>query len=269
MAKRKKSRKNTPWKSLWGGLRVAFTAALRMLPTVAAAGVAVGLFWGVREALYADPQLNIHQVLVDPVTGLANEKRQDLESRLLGKNILKIDLNRIAEELEKKPAIQSARVDRILPSSVNIGISTRTPVAFIKFTPSGRFGLISEDGMILDIAAEKNNSLPLVEAFGLEMKEPRIGLPLKNRGFVEVVRFLKAYWQHPVSGREPLSRISLDAQGNVSITLGPGPEIRLGRHPSSRINVLEKMMYLIEGNDRKQLEYVDLQFDNVIVKRKN
>jgi hypothetical protein len=28
------------------------------------------------------------------------------------------------------------------------------------------------------------------------------------------------------------------------------------------------MMYLLEGDERQNIEYIDLQFDNVIVKRK-
>lgn len=266
--KRKKIKKGNFGKTLLTGAKAVFSFSWRALPSVLVAAAGIGVFFGVRQALYADPQLSVHEVIVDPAASISNAKRQDLEGRLLGKNILKIDLEKIARDLQKNPSIQSAHVERMMPSSLRIGIQTRTPVAFIRFSPSGKFGLISSDGMILEAVDAKNDSLPLIEAYGLDRKQPEAGAQLKDRGFQETVRFLKAYWEDPVSTREPLSRVSLDPQGNVSITLGPGPDIRLGRHPSTRLAVLEKMMYLIQGENRKNLEYVDLQFDNVIVKRK-
>jgi cell division septal protein FtsQ len=257
---------------MFSGVAVVFKAAAgflaKALPTILVMALFTGLFFGVRQALYADAHLSIREIEVSPVTALSPERRQDLESRLMGKNILKVDLKQVARDLEKNPMIQSAQVGRRLPWGLKIGIQSRTQLAFIRFSPSGKYGLISSDGMILDVADEKNASLPLIEAYGLDIKQPRIGLQVKSKGYIEAANFLAAFWDHPVSKRETLTRLSLDAQGNVTITLGPGPDIRLGRHPATRLVTLEKMMYLLEGDERQNIEYIDLQFDNVIVKRK-
>ena len=241
---------------------------LKTLPALLIFGAAGGLFVGVRGALYADPRMNISEVVVDPAAALSRGRMQDLETRLMGKNILQIDLDRVALELQTNPSIRSARVSRQLPSSLRVDIETRTAAAFIQFSPKGSVGLISEDGMVLDMAPAPNASLPLVEAYGLGYKQPEIGMQVKSRGFSETMQFLKQYWKHPMSKRETLSRLSLDPAGHLTLTLSGGPDIRLGRQPSHRMQTLVKIMHLLEGPERTEIEYVDLQYDNIIVKRK-
>ena len=67
---------------------------------------------------------------------------------------------------------------------------------------------------------------------------------------------------------EVLTRIGIDHLGNVSIILGNGPQIRLGRRPMDSLKSLEKTIPLLKSEERSKIEYVDLQYDNVIVKRK-
>lgn len=267
-AKKVKRKKKNSLAPLAGFASGTFSLFLRVLPVLFVASVFGGMFFGVRHLLYADPQLSVKEIVVTPAPALVTSRRQDLETKLLGKNILKIDLKKIASDLEANPEIQSVRVERQMPSTLQIEVVPRKPVAFVQFSSTGTFGSVSEDGMILDTVKTRDNSLVVIEAYGLGLKEPQIGYQIRNRGFGEVIQFLHAFWEHPISKREVLTRLSLDHLGQVSIVLGAGPDIRLGRRASTRIPTLEKIMYLLEGGDRDKIQYIDLQFDNVIVKRK-
>ena len=267
----KKRRKKSKGSAL-AGLNVFFRASgglfRKAFPTLVILVLAGGLFLGVRDALYADPSLSIQKIWVDPPESISVARRQDLEMRLIGKNILQVDLKLIARELERNPEIQNARIVRHLPSQVSIEIENRKPVALIRFSSRGSFGLISEDGMILDVLKDRTASFLVFEVFNGEAKEPQIGYRLKNPGFKEAIKFVHAFWDHPLARLETVTKISLDHLGNVTITLGEGPDVHLGREPVERLAAIEKISHLLDKEDRKKLDYIDLQFDHIIVKRK-
>lgn len=273
MAKRKKKttrrrKKSSIFENIQQASRTCVFGFLRILPLLMLFSAFTGLFFGVKKVLYADSNLVIQQVKVLPADALSVNRRRELENITLGKNILEIDLEDVARDLESSPQIQSAKVFRHLPGTLEVQVTTREPVAFIRFAPKGSFGVVSRDGMILDVTDQNNASLVTIDAYGLGIHAPRIGAQIRSRGFEETVQFITAYWQHPISKSETLTGLSLDKSGALTITLGQGPDIRLGRRPATRFAVLEKVMHLLEGKDRLQIDYIDLQFDNVIVKRK-
>ncbi|MCM8775905.1 MAG: FtsQ-type POTRA domain-containing protein [Candidatus Omnitrophica bacterium] len=266
--RRKGSGRRRGWRSILFFLEGVFRLFIKNIPWLILVLVLAGLVLGIRKFLYADSGLFVQKIVIEPAGVLSPNQLAQLESAVLGKNILKIDLKAIARRLEQNPEIREARIQRIFPFTVRVEIAERKPIAFIHFSPRGSFGLIGDDGFILDIFPKTDSSFPTVEAFGLGIKEPAIGACLKSRGFVEVVRFLKAFSQHPLARRETVSKISLDHLNSISVTFGPGPEIKLGQDPVSHLKNLEKIVYLFEGEGRSGIEYVDLQYGNVIVKRK-
>jgi len=268
---RKKRRKSSKSKGFGAVLRLVEgtgRAALRIFPMVVISAAAAGLFLGVRTLLYADSNLAVSKITVEPPTALSIAARAALESEHLGKNILRVDLNSIAEGLEKNPQIQNARVIRRLPSELKIEITGREPLALIQLAPRGPYAYVSEDGMILEVSPHRDMTYVLIEAYGLGMSRPVAGTQIRTRGFTEAVRFLRSFWAHPVARRESLTRLAIDHLGNLTITLGEGPAFRLGRDPDKRLAGLEKAMPLLEDEGRRGIDYVDLQFDDVIVKRK-
>jgi cell division septal protein FtsQ len=267
--KRRKSSRSGGWFRAAGSVvKAAGSWSLRALPWAVGIGMIAGLLIGVRDVLYADPHLIVKEIRVQPADSLVASQRAMLESKLINRSLLTVRLNSIAQEIEKNPAVLKARVSRRFPSVIQIDIQNREPAAFVKFAPGGKAGLVSEDGMILDVTAEPNGSLPLIEVYALAPRVPRLGDSFRQRGFGEAVEFVRLFRQHPLSQRESLTRMSLDPLGNVAVTLGAGPEMRLGTKPAGKLAVMDRMLLLLEGKDRSQIEYMDLQFDNVIVKRK-
>ena len=269
MAKKKRKKNGK------GGLKAAaqFLGAvsslfLKVLPSLVIILASGAIFMNVRQALYADANLAIQKISVQPSDALTAAQRNQLESRFMGKNILQVNIRKVSSDLEKDPGIQSARVLKQLPATLDITVERRKAIACLRYAAHGNCGLISDDGVILDIIAEKNIPGVLIEALESQNREPSLGQKVELRGFGEAVNFMKAFQEQELSHYEPLSKINLDHIGNVSITLGAGPQIRLGRRPLETLKSLEKVVPLLKSDDRGKIEYIDLQFDNVIVKKK-
>lgn len=230
--------------------------------------LAVFCFLGVRNALHADPLLQIQKVVIEPPGALTLETRVALESRLLGRHILEVDLASVADGLAGSADIRSIRVMRKLPDALVVKVATRSPVAFIRFSASSSYGLVSEDGVILDLAQKSNTSLVTIDAFDLGVSMPRVGDQIRVRGFAEMMQFLKAFSEHDLASKIAIAKLGLDRLGNVTLEPAGAPPIRLGRSPAEKLGALEKAWRLLEEEKPEDVEYVDLQFDDILVKRK-
>lgn len=241
---------------------------LRLLPVTGILLLGALVLMGVKNGLYADSGLTVHRIEVNPPEALPQPALKKLESMLFGKNILRVDLSKVAHELEKDPEIQRAELRRHFPSLIQVEVTRRTPIAFIRYSPKGNWGLVSEDGTVLSVTPKADASLCLMEAFALGKNEPRVGEKVKSSGFHAAVAFLKAFWQHPLSSQETITKIGIDTAGQITVTFGAGPQIRMGRKPLERLDTLQRVAYLLESDERLKIDYIDLQFDNVLVKRK-
>lgn len=266
--KRKKSGKNGSFAAVGSACSILAEGLFRGLPFLAVMlGLAV-VFFGVRGALFADLSFKVDKIVVVPAQTLSIPKRQELESRLIGKNILQMDLKKLARELERDTQIEEARVVRRLPSTLEIAFIKRELFAQLQSIPRGSYAEISLDGMILNISRERVPALTLIEGFGSGIKDQPIGREIRHAGLDQAIRFAKAFSEHPFAREESLAKLGFDRHGNVKVTLVGGPVILLGRQPLERFGALEKAMRLLREEDRSRIDYIDLQFDNVIVKRK-
>jgi cell division septal protein FtsQ len=267
--KRKRSGKGGKmFSSLFSGIGAFFKFSLKVIPIFFLVFMAGGLFMGVRAALYRDTSLAIQKIKVEPPEALAPAQRDMLETALSGRNILKVDISKVANSLEQDPWIQSARVVKSLPSTLVFKIQRREPIGFLRLAPGGPLALVSADGTVLDDAAVKTADGLIIEAVEPDVKSASKGFHVTARGFQECVKFLQAFEKHPMAQYEKVTFLSYDRIGNVDVMLGKGPRIRLGRRPAEVIPSFEKIMALLQGPDRDKIEYIDLQFDNVIVKQR-
>lgn len=242
--------------------------SFKILPLVIITLLVGGLFFGLKTALYADAHLNLNEIAVYPQRAIPIVRLQSLQSRYLGKNLLSIDLSQIAKELEKDPNIRDARVTRDFPNKLIIDINSRLPIGVIQLTDKGKYGIISRDGMILDVVSSSQPGALLIDADGLNVRGPYIGQKITHPVFSRFLNFLDAFNQNPISQQLILSGVKIDRFENISIILRTGQEVRLGRYPIDRIPALYNIISIINTDDQRLIEYIDLQYDDVIVKRK-
>lgn len=240
----------------------------KLLPVAVLAGLLVYGGFAVKKILAEDRWLKVQEIRVIPPDVLSSQSIRMLEDKILGKNILLLDLKKIAGTIELGPGAQSVRVVREMPATVRIEIQKRRPVANVQLRPGGPFAITADDGFIIESRPASDPAWILVEDYSEAFKEPRIGVRLQNKGFAEALRFMKNFRRHELARRETVTKISLDPYGNVTVRLGEGPDFQLGRKASERLSFLAKAVYLFKTEPRENIEYMDLQYDRVAVKRK-
>lgn len=237
------------------------------LPFVIVLGVFTGVFFHVKEGLYADPGLTVRLLKVYPGGAVSSVLLQKIEKEVVGKNILSVDLKAIAAQIETSPEIKYARVRRSIPQTLEITIDRRRPAAYFQISSKGNYAVAAHDGVILDVLEVKDSSLPHIKAYGASF-DFRRGAKIPNKGFEIAVDFLEKYKNHPLAQQEPIHELSIDSLGNVSAIIGSGPELKLGRNPVEKLAMFVKLLPVLNSQGRETIDYIDLQFDQIIVKRK-
>ena len=133
---------------------------LRMAASALAisAGIVLVLFicWKGGEFLldryvYTNPALGIRRVSISTDGIIPVARIRAWAGVRDGQNLLSLDLARIKRDLELVPLIESASVDRILPSELIIRVREREPIARVHvFAPSHVTGLLERSSIFLD-----------------------------------------------------------------------------------------------------------------------
>ena len=257
----------------FSGVGVIFNGIIwllwKLLPVAVIAGVLVYSGFVIKKTLCEDRWLRVQEIRVVPPDVLSPQSIRTLEDKILGKNILMLDLHKIAGTIELGPGAQSVQVVREMPSTIRIEIQKRRPIANVQLRPGGSYAIVADDGYIIENRPALDPAWILIEDFSEPFKEPRIGARLQNKGFAEALHFMKAFRKHELARQETVTRITLDPYGIVTIRLGEGPDFQLGRRASERLSFLTKAVYLFKTEPRENIEYMDLQYDRVAVKRKS
>jgi cell division protein FtsQ len=168
--------------------------------------------------------LLIHSELLDVehvrITGAQHATADELSRAAdvhRGDPLLFVDVGAIEAEVERVPWVDRARVDRRFSGDVDIHVTERRPVAWVRTAPD-RVALVDGRGRVLADAAEPPGDLP--ELGGLATV-PRPGRDIAPVGAAGVIEKLPAELQ--------LRTARVVAQGGgITLVLRAGPEIRLG-----------------------------------------
>jgi hypothetical protein len=271
MGKKKFRKGKKGWFFAFLGATIRGTGWLlwKLLPLALIAGVLVYAGFVVKKGLCEDRWLRVQGVQIVPPDALSPQSIRRLEDKILGKNILLLDLKKIASTIELGPGAQSVSVVREMPTTIRIEIQKRRPIANVQLRPGGPYAIVADDGFIIESRPALDPAWILVEDFSESFKEPRIGARLQNKGFAEALRFMKVFRSHELARRETVTRVSLDPNGYVTVRLGEGPDFKLGRKASECMTSLTNAVYLLKTEPRENIEYMDLQYDRVAVKRKS
>lgn len=266
--RKKKIKSTLTWKAAKGIFHLLSEGILKAMPLFIFGAIGFVIFWTIRGNLYADPGFLVQRLEVVPEESFSPEKLQELERLYLKQNLFKISPREVAKTLGQDPQIQNTFVIRKFPATLRIEVKERRPFAQIQFSPQGAYYWIAEDGIILGKDPLRQKSIYLVEVFDTKVTQPKIGRPASLSGFSEAVALTKVFAAHPLARRETLERIRLDDSGNVTLVLTKGPELRFGLNPLKRISALDSLPPLLKGPDRDRLIYIDLQYQDLVVRKK-
>jgi cell division protein FtsQ len=129
-----------------------------------------------------------------------------------GKSVLRIPLDRRRSEIESIPWVENATVQRALPNKIEVDISERTPIAFLR--DGTGMALVDVHGVILERPLEGNFHFPVVTGIGSDMaQEDREARMQLFSGFLQQIDSA-----HP-GAAEQVSEVDLSDAHDVRATL--------------------------------------------------
>jgi|GEM_PF-731453 len=226
----------------------------------------VGSGLGVKEMVYADPLLTLKSIQVVPADALPLTKLESLQKKWIGKNTVQVNLQVIAKDLELDHRVFSADVRRNLPGQLEIHVDRRVPFAYVHFGRNGRWAMVSRDAVVLDVVPQPREGLHIVNDDRLSNQIPKFGMRL-SRQFLELVKVVDAFSKHPISQNEKITAIAMLPNDSATLVLGD-LSIKMNLTDAHPEQAFSKYQYLVETETRSVIEYVDLRFNRVILKRK-
>lgn len=188
--------------------RVTASAAALVLLAMAATGIATS------------PLAEITEVRVTGVDGERLREARAAADVHLGENVLAADLGTAEGRVEELPWVHSAAVRRQPPTTVEITVVVRTPVARVATSEST--WLVDRDGVV--VAEGNDEQLPLVDA--PEAVLPAVGSPVRDAAVRNALRMRARL---PDTLRSRVVRYEAPSPRGLRLQLESGVTVRVGR----------------------------------------
>lgn len=210
------------------------TLILRVVAVVAVFAILIG--GGI--ALYRSTFLTVDTVRTAGNTILSGQHLTELAAVPEGATMLNLKKDEIVARLESDPYVRSARVDRILPSTVVLRVEERVPIAALQVADGSEFLVDAEGYWLSPASAEQTATLAVVRE--LPALEPRPGEAIADpvatnalrivRGLSPELREMTAYINAP-----SIERTEIITREGIAIFLGSSDQLAVKDEVARRI----------------------------------
>lgn len=183
-------------------------------------------------------------------------------------SLMDINLRAIQQKLEDHPFVKGARISRDFPSTLNINIIERSPIAYLNLSP---FIMIDADGVILPT---ENSSfdfdIPTLTGFNPAKELYPTGERCLSQKVMEAVEYLDLIRTNFTSLYSDISEMKVDAGDEYAIILARRPtQIYLGAaEVPHQLNMLRRFAFTVSGiRSLHDYKYIDLRYRNQIIVR--
>ena len=186
-------------------------------------------------------------------------------------NLLNLNINTIQESLENHPFIKSAIVSRDFPSSLNIDVVERLPLAYINNT--SQMYLVDSEGIVLPVRkGQFDFDVPILSGFNSDKNLYPIGNRSLSKKVLEAVSFLTEIKNNHTDLYNDLSEVQISSDDEYILCLSKYPtKIYLGVNAiSNQLSILHEFSIMLKNKrSLHDFHYVDLRYKNqVIVKER-
>lgn len=223
--------------------------------------VALGVFGSSR--IVGAQLLAVNRVIVQGNHRLSVGDIDALIGDVRGESLLLVDLHRFQTRLLDSPWVQSVTLRRILPSTVDVRIVERDPVAIARL--GQQLYLVDGTGVIIDEYGPQYGDLDLPIVDGMAAPVSEGGRAIDPGRAQLAARFLSALAGRPEL-RRAVSQVDVSRESNVVVLLGDDPaQLYLGDQQFvERLRTyLEIRPTLDERMD--EVDYVDLRFGQRVI----
>jgi cell division protein FtsQ len=180
-----------------------------------------------------------------------------------GQSLLLVDLQQFQARLLASPWVQSVTVRRVLPSTVDLRIVERDPVAIARL--GQMLYLVDGTGVIMDDYGPQHADYDLPIVDGMAAAASETGRPIDPARAHLTARFLASLAGRPEL-RKAVSQVDVSRENNVVVLLGDDPALlylgdeqfveRLRTYLEIRPTLAERMA---------DVDYVDLRFGQRVI----
>ena len=208
-------------------------------------------------ALLSAPFLNVADIVVHGHSQLSESEVLILVEGVSGTNIFTVDLDRERRRLLASPWIQGGALRRVLPSTIEVFVTERRPLAVARF--SEQLYLVDAGGLIIDEYGPRfaGFDLPIIDGLG----SVGTGTPAVNPDRMALASRLlqqlatKPEWLDSISQidvADPYDAVVLLSDDPALLHLGGGQFLeRLGSYAELAPTLRERV---------SEIDYVDLRF---------
>ncbi len=194
---------------------------------------------------------------------LSSHDIEEMVEGMLSGNIFIVDTSEAEKVLKSNPWVKSVSIGRSVPSTININIIERTPVAIAEI--NGKSFLINDSGIFLEEAVDEGNYLKLIVGSGSPGLDKKMEQTLLKEAFA-----LEALFENDSLFNDRLVSVNVKNRERVVARTAGGIAVVFGRDRDSwQEKFLEYLIarkVLFERED--QVVEMDLSFeDQVVAKR--
>ena len=249
------TRRRSPW------VARALSAA-RLLTAV---GVLCGAGWYAAQAVIDAPTLLVSEIQVRGNQHLARGEVLALLAGLEGQHLLQTDLEVWRRRVLGSPWVEQAALRRVLPSTVEVVIRERLPIAIGRI--SGDLYLVDEQGLVIDEYGPNYAAFDLPIVDGLS-DTSQAGDPVVDPARAGLAAsLLRALEGQPALMRR-ISQIDVASAHDAVVLLDQDPAlVHVGEEQF--VERLQRYLELHEALHARvpDIEYVDLRFDDRVYVR--
>lgn len=181
-------------------------------------------------------------------------------------NIFKLNFTGLKNTLLENPKIENVMVQRKFPHNILIKVKSRTPMANLVIN-SSVFGV---DKNLVAFKMKSRQDLPIISGLG----SLKTGEPLQNKRLKEALSIISTLKEYKIELLHHISKIDISNQYDIVIITKIGEtKIHMGTQlePNKlieRLRELSTILKYFQQDNQKIPEYIDLRFDNIIVKER-
>jgi cell division septal protein FtsQ len=226
--------------------------------------------------VYENPDFAIQNVEVQTDGVIAPEQLRRWSGVRVGSNLIALDLAAVKRNLELVSAIDSVSVERVLPQTLKIRVTERTPAVQVNVPRSDATGGIAISVFQLDATGQvmqpidprqctvpllqMNSQLPVV--LGLNYFQLQPGRRIESPQVQAALRLVSAFGHSPMYGLVDLRQIDVSAPGVIIATTEQASQITFGLDNLDQQLRRWRQIYDLGLHQGKTIATVDLAVAN-------
>lgn len=185
-----------------------------------------------------------------------------------GDSIFDVNIKSIANRLEEIPRIKRATVRRVLPHTIAIDIIERIEIAQIKLPFRSKYYLVDSEGVVLTpILKEARANLVTIEVTYSNKSHLVPGMVFYDEAIDAAFRLIRKYVPFFNELNERIHTVEIDHAQNMTVVLGDDLKVRVGKDENSALEKIKKIKDLFTSPDRGDVKYIDVRFNDIVVKK--